>query len=353
MLRERIVHTMGIRMTRLTTLIGCASLALGLLIGCSQGTGAANPAEFYKGKTLTFVVPSSAGGATDLYARVAATHLSKQIGATVKVENVAPDEGANYVYNEAKRDGLTFVVPPTSAVISNDILKAPGANYETDKFNFISDIGPTGKIFQISPKIPYKTLEALLKAKDLKGGGTSAKGSLAIGSAVMIEILGLDAKVITGYGGVGDLTMAMGRGEIDFRVTSDNSAKKDEEDGNIVNLFATSKVRSQALPNVPTLFDLGVKVSDDLEAARAYIDNNGTAVALPPEVPKDRVDFMRDAFTKLGENKELQNEIEKMTGFWRPFTPGKELQDTMNMMKANKGLAGQLDAIFAKHKATQ
>src|SRR5262245_65717982 len=69
--------------------------------------------DFYKGKQLKIVVGASAGAASDLYARVVATHLPKQIPGKpdVIVQNM-PGGGsitaANYVYGVAKPDGLTL-----------------------------------------------------------------------------------------------------------------------------------------------------------------------------------------------------------------------------------------------------
>src|SRR5262245_24258013 len=69
--------------------------------------------DFYKGKQIKIVVGASAGAASDLYARVVAQHLPKQIVGKpdVIVQNM-PGGGslttANYVYSVAKPDGLTL-----------------------------------------------------------------------------------------------------------------------------------------------------------------------------------------------------------------------------------------------------
>ncbi|MBI2955230.1 MAG: hypothetical protein HYY30_13025 [Chloroflexi bacterium] len=333
--------------------IGILVLALGLAAACAQAPQAAAPQDFYRGKTFTWVVPSEAGSGTDSITRVVAPYLAKEIGATVKVENQGTDEGVNYVYTEAKRDGLTMVVKSSGAFVGNDILKAPGTLYEIDKFNMVVDLHPTVVLFVTSPKSPYKTLDALRQAKGLKGGASSAKGSLAIGGAVMLEILGLDGKVISGYKSSKDVTLALARGEVDFLVTSDNGAGKDEDDGLAVSFMTVSPERSRVVPNTPTMFELGVKVSQELEAAHKFISMLGYATALPPDVPNDRIEFMRQAFVKIGDDKALQNDLAKVAEIWVPFTPGKQLQETIAAVKANKSLASQLDAIHARYSATR
>ncbi|MBI2953682.1 MAG: hypothetical protein HYY30_05160 [Chloroflexi bacterium] len=341
------------RILKPLAIIAVLGLALGLAIGCTQASTVATPQEFYRGKTINWIVSSVPGADTDLLARALAIHLSKETGATVKVENMNTDEGLNYVYAEAKRDGLTMVINSTVAIIANDIQKAPGVLYETEKYNFVADVNPSGTVMQLSVKSPHKTLEALRQAKGLKGGGTSAKGALVTGAAVMTEILGLDAKVITGYKGKRELTLALGRGEVDFMVTSDSMAQKDADDGFIVNLFSVTDKRSAVVPDLPTIFELGVKIPKELDAAHKFITGSGTSTLLPPEVPQDRVDYLRNVFLKMSDSKDVQNDVAKISPVWTPFVSGKEMQERMIAIKGNKDLADQLDAIFAKYKATQ
>lgn len=340
-------------LTRLIVLSLIVISGTSLLAGCLQGPKAASPAEFYAGKTITWVVSSVPGGSSDLTTRAVVPYLSKETGATVRVENLGTDEGVNNVYNESKPEGLTMVTNNSNAIISNDILKAPGVRYESEKFHYLADITPARKIFQISPKTPYRTLDAVRQAKGLRGGGTSARGALVMGAVVLTEILGLDAKVIAGFGGRKELTLGLGRGEADFMISIETGAKKDEQDGYVVNLFAVTDERANGLPDLPTMFELGAKVSKELEAAHKFVSVDGTAVAVAPAVPQERVDFLTKAFDKIGTNKDLQKDMEKVAGIWSPFRSGNEVRQTMATMKANRDLANQLDALYNKHKATQ
>lgn len=333
--------------------VAALTVVLGILMGCTQAAKVETPEEFYRGKTFTFVVSSDPGSGTDLITRAVAPYFGKALDATVKIENTATDEGANQVYTEAKRDGLTAVANSTAALIANDILKAPGVAYESEKYLYLADWGPALLAMQISPKLPYKTLEELRKAKGLKGGGTSAKGSLATGAALMIELLGIDGKVVTGYKGKKEMVLDLGRGAVDFITPSDSSGQRDEKDGFAVTLLIADNERSPVLPDVPSLADLGVKIPKELEAAHRFITAQGYAVALPPDVPKDRVEYLRNIMQKLNDDKGLQSDAAKVTGSWRPFMPGQELQDRMITIKSNAGLADQIDAIVAKYKVTQ
>ena len=240
------------------------AICLGLMHAGNNSWGAESAKDFFRGKTVSWIVSSEPGSPTDLIARTIAPYMSKEIGARVKVEDMKTDEGINYVYKQGTRDGLTLGSKTTDAIIGNDILKAPGVLYETDKLNFIADVAPGTKVFQLSPKHPYKAIVALKKAKGLRGGGTSAKGSLAVSSAVIIEVLELDGKVITGFQGKKNLTLALGRGEIDFMVTNDHGSEMDEKDGYAINFAIIGDKRSVSIPHVPTLSEMGVKIPEGL-----------------------------------------------------------------------------------------
>ncbi|MBI2955027.1 MAG: hypothetical protein HYY30_11980 [Chloroflexi bacterium] len=339
--------------TRLAAIFGILVLALGLIAGCVQGAKTESPEEFYKGKTVTVIISSDAGSGPDTLVRAMSPYLTKVLGATVKVENMGSEEGLNWVYDQAKRDGLTMVVKQGDAIVSNDILKAPGVLYEAEKFNYLTDIRPGGVVFEVSSKVAYKTPDDLRKAKGLKGGATSAKGYLATSSSVMSEILGLDAKVITGYNRQG-LSLALGSGEVDFMVINDDGAMRDEAAGYVLNIFAVTKERSRVVPNVPTMFELGVQVPKENDTIYKYITSPGYAAAFPPEVPQDRIDYMRSAFQKVDAIDEVHQDIQKIMGVPpTPFMPGKELQDRVTTMKADKDLVGQLDRVLTKYKATK
>jgi tripartite-type tricarboxylate transporter receptor subunit TctC len=167
----------------------------------------------------------------------------------------------------------------------------------------------------------------------------------------MLEILGLDGKVITGFNGKKDLTLAIARGEIDFMVTSDSTAMRDERDNYVVNLMIVGEKRSAVVPQVPVLSELGVKVPKEMGPVYRFVTSGGMAAVLPPGVPRERIEYLRKAFQSLSNNKELQKAMEKLTGTTTPFVPGHELQQEMVEIKADKELTAKLNAIFKKYTA--
>ena len=94
------------------------------LVFLPSRSGAAWAEDFYKGKTVRFIVGQAAGGGYDTYVRMIARHISKHVpgNPATTVENM---EGAgslisaNYVYKQASPDGLTVVIFNNSLVLQN------------------------------------------------------------------------------------------------------------------------------------------------------------------------------------------------------------------------------------------
>ncbi|MDP2643387.1 MAG: tripartite tricarboxylate transporter substrate-binding protein [Desulfobacterales bacterium] len=339
--------------TGMIAVIGGVTLGLLLTTASTSHAAGESAAQFYKDKTITWIVASRAGGPTDLLARILAPVLAKETGAKVRVENMGSEEGVNWVYNQGSKDGLTMLCKSTDAIVNNDLLKAPGVQYEAEKYLYIADIGPDANMLFVTAKSKYQSLDDLRKAKGLKLGATSAKGSLSTNGAVALEILGLDAKVITGYRGAKGVVQAMLTGEVELIVIRASALSAQVKSGDLRGLFSIAAVRSGALPDVPTLEEIGVKVPPELEDARSASDVGGTTAAMPPGVPPERVEYMRALFDKMSQDKGVQANMEKLTGLYSPFIPGKKLQASMTRMKANKVLGKQLGDILAKYRTSK
>ena len=85
-----------------------------LLLGCAMIAHAAEPRSFYDGKTISLIISTSPGGATDVAGRLVSRYLGKYIPGhpNILAQNMAGAGGivsANYLYNVAKPDGLTIL----------------------------------------------------------------------------------------------------------------------------------------------------------------------------------------------------------------------------------------------------
>lgn len=346
---------MTMRNVAIVMLVSLFVLGAGLPVAYAQTSGGDKVEGFYRGKTITCVVSSEPGGGNDMVARILVPHLARQTGTKIIVKNMAGGslEGDNWVYNEAKRDGLTILAEGTMPLLLNDLLRSPGVQYVTEKLIFLGGALPEMTVCAVSGKLADKTLDGLRKAKGFRVGASSARGYVATSGAITSAILGLDARLITGYKGLKSVLLAVAQGEMDMVVASEPDIAIAAKGGDVIPLFIVGEERSPLYPNLPTLRELGVTIPKELTEAYKTITTNSRAMALPPGVSDDKVNYLREAFKKIDETKELQADIIRWAGVFRPFIPGVKLQEDINHIKANKALAAQIEGILKKYAATK
>ena len=341
---------MGNRSIKLQASFWVLLLTIGVMVSHVSEAQGENPAEFYKGKTIQWIVSSGAGSTTDLLSRVAAAHLGKEIGAKVKVENMGRNKGLNYAFTRSKPDGLTLVSKSRTAMLLNDLAGAPGVKYKSAEFNYITDLMVSaGRALFVRQGSPYTTIESLRKAKGLKAGGTSARGIIVAGAAILFEIIGLDGRVIPGYKSPPKLFLALEQDEINLMVFQAAAGLRRVKEGSVKAVFVLGKERFAELPDVPTLEELGVTIPAEWGDAYTLAGLSGQAVAAPPGVPEERLRFLRETFQKFGNKKEIRKEIENIVGFWSPFEPGEKMQAAILEIMSNKALRDQLKTVVAKY----
>lgn len=123
-------------------------LGAGLLAACGSSTSpkasattvSGNAAaRYFKGKTITLISPDKPGGGYDLYARLFAPYLAKDLGATVNVENIngaGTIEGTNQM-TAAKPNGLTLGLVNVGGDIASLVEHLPGQRFNLSKLSWI------------------------------------------------------------------------------------------------------------------------------------------------------------------------------------------------------------------------
>jgi len=206
----------GLRMIRLLWIV--VLLFSQLFLINSQKSDAQEP--FYQGKTLRIVVSSAAGGGSDTMARILARHLPRHVpgNPTIIVENMPGGGdvvGINYVYNVAKRDGLTLLFS-TGAPITQ-LLNPPEMKFDILKMHFIGGSSESVAAFIRNDKTGIKSVGDLPKATGpIILGGTQVGSIKDMSLLAAVNLLGIKTKYVTGYGGSGPARLAFERGEINF-----------------------------------------------------------------------------------------------------------------------------------------
>jgi len=293
----------------------CRGLLLAGIVGAVAMTvcpaAAQTGADFYKGKTVTYIASTSPGGGYDQYARLVAEFMQKHLpGSTFIVKNVPGAGhmvGANTIF-ASKADGLTIGIFNTG-LIYNQVLGAPGVKFDLGKMSWVGKAASDPRVITIGSQSPIKSFKDLQDSKETVNFAVGGIGSATyIESTLLAKVLKLPIKVLTGYSG-GDDQLAVRRGEITGSVASRSSWEPFVKNG--YGRFIAQIGGSQK--DVP---QLATMVTDPAaKAVVALIQSQGDIGRLtagPPAIPQDRLDALRAAYKAALEDPELLAKTEKM-----------------------------------------
>jgi putative tricarboxylic transport membrane protein len=295
-------------------------LAAGVLAGAGMLAPSAlaqTGPDFYRDKTVTYIVSTSPGGGYDLYGRLVAEFMQKYLpGSTFVVKNLPGAGhlvGTNTIY-ASKPDGLTIGTFNTG-LIYNQLIGLDGVRFDLNKMSWIGKAASDPRVITVHPDLPIKTFKELQAYKEPLNFSTSGPGSAAYVETVMLaKALKLPAKVMTGYNGADD-QLAMRRGEITASIASRSSWE-----GFVKNGYGRFIV--QIGGNEPDLPQLSAQVTDPAaKALIALVQSQGDISRLtagPPDIPPDRLAALRDAYRKAMADPELQARAVKLE---RPVEP--------------------------------
>lgn len=283
---------------------------------------------YYQGKTVRFVVGYPAGSAHDLWARLVAPYITKQIAGNpnIIVQNM-PGAGsavaANYAYSVAKPDGLTTVIT-NAGLYFDQLLGRKEVQYDWSKFAWIGSITRSYPLMYMVAKSPYATMNDVRSAAiPPKCGSTGTGNSGYYIPKLLEETIGAKFQIVSGYQGGADVDLAAERGEIQCRAISVTVFFSREpyhtwrKTGFARVLFQMGKKRDPRLPDVPTLNELMDQYPTPAAARRVANVVAGTAdfgafpMMAPPNMPTEYVKTLRAAFTKSVNDPELLAEAKK------------------------------------------
>jgi tripartite-type tricarboxylate transporter receptor subunit TctC len=301
-------------------------LALGL---AASPAAAQSGADFYKGKTVTYIVSTAPGGGFDLYGRMISEYMQKHLpGSTFVVKNIPGAGhliGANTIY-ASKPDGLT-IGTFTTGLLYNQIVKLDGVQFDLEKMSWIGKASSDPRVMTIGAQVPIKSYKELQENKQTLNFSTSGIGSAAYVETVMLtRALKLPAKILTGYQGTDD-HLAIRRGEVQASISSRSSWEAFVKNG--YGRFVVQIGGNH--PDVPQLASL---VTDPAaKALVALVQSQGDISRLtagPPGIPQDRLDALRAAYRQAMEDPEMQAKAAKLE---RPLEPAYG-EDVARMVKA-------------------
>ena len=222
-------------------------------------------ADTYPDRPITFVLPFPAGGSVDVFGRAVAQHLASYLKQPVVIDNRAGAGGiiGATLVAKAKNDGYTLLLSSSSTHSLAAALKT-NLPYDPEKdFAPIIDLGYGASALLVADSLPVRTAPELV-AYMKQRGDQNTFGSAGIGT--IAHLSAEDFKLSTGvqathipYKGTSLAVQDLAAGRLTFLFDSTVSAQGHVRTGRIRMLAVTGNSRLAAMPDVPTMAEVGIK----------------------------------------------------------------------------------------------
>jgi tripartite-type tricarboxylate transporter receptor subunit TctC len=287
------------------------------------------------------MIGSTAGGFYDRWARLFARHMGKYIpGQPEIIAQNMPGAGSviatNHVFNVAKPDGLTVVMPLNSVYV-DQLVGRNEVQFDLRKFRWIGSPAIESVIMYMRADAPYKSLADIIKAKEPpKCGGTGTASSDYILAKVLEETVGAKFNNVLGYAGGSEIDIAVEKGEVICRSHSASAHFGREpfdtwhKKGFDRHILQTSRKRESRAGDTPTtheIFDQFKVPANSRRVAQVVLaaGDFGRPMMVTPSTPPERVKMLRDAYAKTLKDPEVLVETKKGRMDVEP-TSGEELE---------------------------
>jgi tripartite-type tricarboxylate transporter receptor subunit TctC len=296
--------------------IGFSLVCLAPIIAALPSASPSLAAEAYPARPIRWIVPFSAGGASDIVARVLGEYLSEHFGQQVIIEN-KPGAGGNLGVQStlsATPDGYTLGLVGPSTAISATLYKKLPFDFIRDSVS-VAGVMRSTNVMEVHPSIPAKSVgEFIAYAKANVGKlnmASSGVGASAHMSGELFKMMtGVDMLHVPYRGGAPALS-ALITGEA--QVLFDNLPGSIEHirNGNVRALGVTAEQRTSSLPNVPTI----------AETVPGYEASTWYALVAPKGTPAEIIDKINHGVNVLLANPKVQARFAELGGEPMPMMP--------------------------------
>jgi tripartite-type tricarboxylate transporter receptor subunit TctC len=298
--------------------------ALACLFGALTGAAAQDAVEqFYRGKQINIVVGSSAGGGYDTYARLIARSMGASIAGnpSIVVQNMSgagSNRAAGFIYSVAPKDGTAIGAIFPGAVLQPLLSEQP-VPHDPSKFVYLGSANSDVYVCYVRSDAPVKTFKDVLE-KELIIGASNPGATTYDLPLLLNSVLGAKFKIVTGYPGSREITLALERGEVQGACgigwTGIETMYPEWFAKDTVHVLVQLSNTGHADLNkrgVPRAAEFA-RTDDDRKTIELVFSQGvfGRPYILPPNVPADRVAALRKAFVAALDDKALRAEAAKM-----------------------------------------
>jgi len=241
--------------------LGLAALGLAAL-GVAPALHAQAPAG-YPSRPVMLLVPTAAGGTTDIAARMLGVPLSAALGQTVVVDNKGGGNGniGTALVARAKPDGYTLLMQYSGYHVITPLVSKQAPQWEAKDFVPVANVLSAPQIVVVRADLPFKTMGELVAYAKAHPGkincASSGNGSLQHATGAMLEQqAGIQLTHIP-YKGTGPALQDLLGGQVDIMFDSLLTSLPLIKGGKLRPYAVAGKSRSRYFPDVPTMAELG------------------------------------------------------------------------------------------------
>jgi len=283
------------------------NMLLAGLLACSLSTipltSAAQNADSYPERPVTYIVPFNAGGASDIAARLQQKYYEDENGEKVVIQYMAGAGGAQAWarLNTMQGDGYTIM----GVNFPHTILQPMGGNvgYKTDDLVYVNFFQYTPSVIAVAKESEFQTLDDLVTfAKENPGlmtySGSASRSGDEVAKERMDELAGMVTTYIP-FSGTSPATAALLGGQVMASVTYTTEAVNQGDNLRVLAVAADERV--PALPDVPTFKELGYD----------FVGGAYRGVAVPNSTPEEMRQAVSESISRITANKKFVVEMER------------------------------------------
>jgi tripartite-type tricarboxylate transporter receptor subunit TctC len=333
------------------------------MVGMNGKAQAENAADFFAGKQVSLLIGTTPGGGYDAYGRALARHLGRHIpGNPGIITKNMPGAGglalANHLYNRAPKDGTEIATVQNGLPFEKlfYMLSPEGNNalFDSTKFGWIGSMTQTVFVTVTWHASPTKTLQdAIARETTLGASGTSADSYVL--AMLSNNLLGTKFKVVVGYAGATEVSLAVEKGEVDGEAGKDwttlTSTRPQWIRDKKVNILVQMGMKPHPdIKGVPMAIDLA-RTPEDRQVMEVIFAKFGMSrpFMAPPDLPAERLATLRSAFDATVKDPAFLAEAEKLGMEINPVN-GADLQTLVSrIMNTQPALAERAREALKPH----
>ncbi|MDH7799132.1 MULTISPECIES: tripartite tricarboxylate transporter substrate-binding protein [unclassified Beijerinckia] len=295
---------------------------------------------FFKGKRMTMLIGSSAGGGYDVYARLITRHLGKHIpGNPIVVASNMAGAGSNvaaaFIANSAPKDGTTIGALYMGAIVEQLFYDKTRPTHNPLEFNYVGNANTDYDVCAVRSDAGINSLSDLFQ-KEIILGASAPGGATYDFPMLLKELLGAKLKIVSGYPGSREVNLALEKGEVQG-ICGQSWGGVAAMYEPMIRSGAIKLLAQEAVSGHPYLDSMKIPLtkvfaSNDTQRAIMNLFYSQTSFSRPyvvaKDVPASRVTLLRQAFMKTMTDPALVAEAARAQ-IDIDATPGEVMQKTL------------------------